>query len=138
MASSVAERTPADVSERRVAHRRPAVQVPSITGVRLSPGGGDSSLVNISMSGALVRSTSRLLPGTPVTVLFEGTFSPSSIKSKVVRCVVADICKPAGLSYHIGIAFNERIHFDDEPAETAEPTSASPPPDAGQILVNRW
>jgi hypothetical protein len=138
MASSVAERTPTDVSERRVAHRRPAAQVPSITGVRLSPGGGDSALVNISITGALVRSTSRLLPGTPVTVLFEGTFSPSSIKSKVVRCVVADICKPAGLSYHIGIAFNERIHFDDEPAETAAQTSAPPAPDAGHILVNRW
>jgi hypothetical protein len=137
VASSVAERTAADVGERRVAHRRPAARVPSITGVRLSPGGGEASLVNISTSGALVRSTSRLLPGTPVTIVFEGSFTPASMKSKVVRCVVADICKPAGLSYHIGLAFNESIHFEDEPAEThqaAAPQSVV----AAPILVNRW
>jgi hypothetical protein len=117
--------------------------MPSITGLRLSPGGGEASLVNISSTGVLVRCPTKLPPGTAVTVTLDGTFSPSTIKGKVVRCFVADICRPAGLAYHIGIAFNQAIQLgDDEPKEPVEDRgseAAIPPPlVAPPVLVNRW
>lgn len=125
----------AEASERRTATRLPATAVPTITGVRLSPVGSEATLVNISSSGVLVRCLTRLLPGTPVTVVFDGTFKPASIKGKVMRCLVADICKPAGLSYHIGIAFNITIDLDVPEALVKAPAVAeivpSPAPVSG-------
>jgi hypothetical protein len=129
----------AGAAERRTATRLPASSVASITSVRISPVGSEATLVNISSTGVLVRCVTRLLPGTPVTVVFDGSFTPSSVKGKVVRCMVADICKPAGLAYHIGIAFNSAIALQEpsaSPAETA--AQAAPVQAAAPILVNRW
>jgi hypothetical protein len=127
-------------AERRMAPRYPAASVPSITGVRLSPGGGEAWLVNISTSGVLVRCTTKLPTGTPVTVTFEGSFQGGAIKGRVARCFVADIGRPVGLSYHIGIAFNESILFgiagDDAESQPVAPTPA--PADTTPVLVNRW
>lgn len=127
-----------DEAERRTATRHPAATVPTITGIRLSPVGSDAHLVNISTTGILVRCATRLMAGTAVTVLFEGTFAPPPAKGTVVRCLVADIGRGAGLSYHVGIAFKESIVLDQEqgslPAEIAdEPATAQEP-----VLVNRW
>jgi hypothetical protein len=116
-----------------MAPRLVAAAVPAITGVRLSPGGGEAWLVNISSSGVLVRCATKLLPGTPVMVTFEGTFVVGSAKGKVARCFVADIGRPVGLSYHIGIAFNESIPFEGQIAETPQPELEAVP-----VLVNRW
>jgi hypothetical protein len=139
MATAAAEKV-SDVTsdERRTALRQPAALMPSITSLRLSPGGGEASLVNISSTGALVRCSTRLLPGTAVTVLFEGGFSPESIKSKVVRCFVADICRPAGLSYHIGLHFNSPIQLEEHPVETRQAEAPVPSPPVAPILENRW
>jgi hypothetical protein len=129
-----------DSPERRIAHRHAASAVPSITGVRLSPSGGDASLVNISTTGVLVRCRTRLLPGTAVSVVFEGTSPLSTVKSKVVRCLVADI-DASGMSYHIGIAFNVPVQ-DVSVAPNTEPKAAPPQPPAAPAVpagfVNRW
>jgi hypothetical protein len=132
---------PDRVVERRVALRRPAAVVPSITGLRLSPLGGKTVLVNISTSGALVRYDARLLLGTVVTVTFEGTFSPSSTKAWVARCAVAAI-ESGVVWYDIGISFNDPISLDDglaAPNPQSEP--ALPPRQALAIPTgpfNRW
>jgi hypothetical protein len=129
--------TSAAVSERRAAPRLPGSVMPSITSVRLSPVARGASLVNISSSGALLRCPTKLLPGTPTTVMLDGTFSPSSIKGKVVRCLVADINRPAGLSYHIGVAFNEDIELQEEiDIHRPVPLTAGSIPAA--VLFNRW
>ena len=145
MSSPSSERQVPATAERRTATRHPGPGMASITGLRLSPGGGEASLVNISSSGVLVRCPTKLSPGTAVTVTFDGTFLPSSIKGKVVRCSVADICRPAGLAYHIGIAFNQAIALGDEeqggqrePVAEITPDAAIPPPPAAAVLVNRW
>ena len=129
---------PDNDAERRTADRILPSGVPGITGVRMSPGAGEAHLVNISTSGVLVRCATRLLPGTAVTVLFDGGFKPASVKGKVVRCLVADIGGAGGLSYHIGIAFNESILFGiaDDPA--APVVAAAAPVDSKPVLVNRW
>ena len=139
MSSSTAEQQVAATAERRAATRHPGSGMASITGVHLSPGGGEAWLVNISTTGALVRCPTKLVPGTAVTVTFDGTFSPSSIKGRVVRCFVADICRPSGLAYHIGINFNQAIRLEeDEPVEVSRPDAAIPPLPVTPGLVNRW
>jgi hypothetical protein len=139
MATSAAEKPVAATSERRMAPRHPAEAMPSITGVRLSPGGREAWLVNISCTGVLLRCATKLPPGTPVQVTLEGTFQPGSIKGRVARCFVADIGRPVGLSYHIGIHFNETITIDGQPAETPEPAPELEPTAApAAVLVNRW
>ena len=131
-------------ADRRTAARHPAAAMPAISGVRLSPVGSGAQLVNISTTGILVRCSSRLMPGTAVTVLFEGTFAPPPVKATVVRCLVADIGRGAGLSYHVGIAFKTTIDIGEEPAPPAAAPAAAPAPiedpEAARppILVNRW
>jgi hypothetical protein len=128
-----------DVDEKRTATRHTAAAMSSITGIRLSPIGTEAHLVNISTTGILVRCATRLMPGTAVTVLFEGTFAPPPVKGTVVRCLVADICRPAGLSYHVGIHFKEPIAIDDAQVEDTTPaTKPADPPTEQVILVNRW
>ena len=131
--------------EKRIAQRHSAATMPDITGVRISPIGGSIQLVNISTTGALIRCSTRLMPGTTVTLLFEGTYAPAPAKGTVVRCLVADICRPAGLFYHVGIAFKDPIALRDSPAPapgkpTAEAAALVREEPVGEqpILVNRW
>jgi PilZ domain-containing protein len=139
MATLTAEaKNPTSRAERRVAPRYPASAVPSITGVRVSPGCGEASLVNISTSGVLVQTTTKVATGTPVTITFEGSFQRGAIKGRVARCVVADIGGTVALSYHIAIAFNEHILFWIE-NENGEPVLRFDPAAAPKgEWVNRW
>lgn len=124
--------------DRRVAPRHQASLVPSITGLRLSPCGGDALLVNISAMGALVKCSTRVLPGTAVVVVFEGTLSPSSIKSRVARCLVADIDADGILWYYVGVTFDKPITLDSS-AVLASPSACAPEaPPVPTALRNRW
>ena len=139
--------------ERRVAKRRPAALVPSITKVRLSPTGGDASLLNISTTGVLLKINLRLMPGTNVTVNLEGTFRPSSIAARVVRCNVSDIDSKGVLWYQVGFTFKKPIVFEDEAVEPASPRPGPvavpalsavpaphprPTPSFSSVVRNRW
>jgi hypothetical protein len=132
------------VSESRLSPRRPASLVPCITGVRLTPVGGKATFVNISATGILVDCGSRLAPGSPVNVVFEGTFSPSSASGKVARCVVIGIDDQGMLRYHLGIAFNEKVKLEDLPTpasveyETEVSLEGLTVDAADPVLYNRW
>ena len=80
-------RRPQTGVDARLDPRYPASAVRSIVGVRLSPGDG-VELVNISKSGVLVEGCTRYVPGTRVTVIFEGGFTPRATRrgSFVARC----------------------------------------------------
>jgi hypothetical protein len=144
----------------RVDPRIPASAVASITAVRLSP--GDSArlnvasgmlvdLVNISRTGMLVEGRTRIVPGSRVTVMIEGTFQPSQFRAKVIRCQVTSI-SDGTLRYQCGIQFDQpldRIPSDESaPAAAAIPSAmpGSPLPatatpaaaPGGTALVNRW
>ena len=95
--------------EARTAPRLRASQVPTITGVRLSPFGTDAALLNISATGVLVECASRLRLGTVVTLVFEGGFTPSSVEGRVARSAVAMVDKKGKLLYHVGVAFTKPI-----------------------------
>ena len=145
-------------SNRRVDPRYPAAAVPAITAMRLSPGEA-VSLVNISSSGVLVEGKTRFVPGTRVTVHFEGTIKPNQIKARVVRCQVSAIGSGGSLQYQSAIAFEGRMDIPvdeavapllppppvvEEPpppkkgkAAAAAPP-APPPPAPTQRVYNRW
>jgi hypothetical protein len=127
--------------EKRVAPRVTASSVSWITGIRLSPSGGEASLVNISTTGILARSSSKLMAGTVVTVHFDGTRAPGPARSRVVRCGVSDIDKTGRLWYHIGIAFNNPIALDEAnpaPVLKAVPEPKAPVVSAASRSMNRW
>ncbi|HEY7449234.1 MAG TPA: PilZ domain-containing protein [Vicinamibacterales bacterium] len=140
-ANSQPEGVPATGVENRRSARKPAALVPSITGARLSPVGGEAVLVNISATGVLVRCMTRLRPDTAVNVVFEGGFSPSSVPGRIVRSVVAQIDGSGKLWFDLGIAFKKPIAFDEAPApiEVSLPTpTAQAPLDVAGPAVNRW
>lgn len=116
-------------SNRRVDPRYPAAAIPAITAMRLSPGEA-VTLVNISASGVLVEGKTRFVPGTRVTVHFEGTVKPNQIKARVVRCQVSAIGSGGSLQYQSAIAFEGRMDLpvDDAVAPLAAPPVEEPPP----------
>jgi hypothetical protein len=127
------------VPEQRSAVRIPAARVPSIDGVRLSPGDLASTLVNISTSGVLVECASKPRPGSAVTVNFTGGFTPASVRGRVARTIVASLGKDGVLHYMIGIAFDEPIELDDQLDEPAAPPApADGAPRVVSRLQNRW
>lgn len=102
-------------ADSRIDPRFPAAAVPTITSLRLSPG-DVVELVNISRSGVLVEGHTRFVPGTRITVVFDGGFSPARMKGKVVRCQVSSI-NDGLLRYQSGIQFENRL--DSNPGEMA-------------------
>jgi hypothetical protein len=154
MADSKADAAVAEPN-RRVDARYPAAAIPAITAMRLSPGEA-VSLVNISASGVLVEGKTRFVPGTRVTVHFEGTIKPNQIKARVVRCQVSAIGGGGSLQYQSAIAFEGRMDLSVEgsalppPAPVEEPQPVPrkgkaaaappppPPPPAPSRVYNRW
>lgn len=134
--------------EKRGSPRRPASAIPSIESVRISPHRAEAVLINISGRGVLVECGMRLQPGTRVTVLFSGSFTPSSVPSRVARSVVSGMAAE-GIRYQVGIAFNQPIELPDLPPDaatedappaaeetTAGSTSEAEPP--RKPPINRW
>jgi len=133
------------MTERPGRRRHPALAFPEIRGVRLAPIGAAAKLVNLSATGVLVECDSRGVPGTPMTVQFEGTFTPPSIDSHVIRCEVCGISADGSLRFHIGLAFNTRIALAVDAGEGVAETpaaNAAPPPAAAagakRVPRNRW
>lgn len=114
-------------ADSRIEPRFPATAVPTITSMRLSPG-DTVELLNISRSGVLVEGSTRFVPGTRITVIFDGGFSPARMKGKVVRCHVSSI-KDGVLLYQSGIQFENRL--ETNPGEMAVALSAPPKPPDG-------
>lgn len=110
--------------------RRPASEMPRITGLRLLPYGAEASLVNISTGGLLAESIARLIAGNEVDVRFEGSFHPTSVNGRVVRSQVAAMRPDGRLTYHIAIEFESAIVLDDELVESGASTSGD--------VRNRW
>jgi hypothetical protein len=119
------------------APRLEASVVPSITGVRISPGDAPARLVNISWSGVLVECETRLKPGTDVTVLFAGTFQPAQVPSRVARVNVSGIGPTGALTYQIGLAFATPITLPDAPG-CRQPRAPADHPPSQSALRNRW
>src|SRR5262245_21300716 len=126
----MAGRPLATAPEQRSANRIPAARIPSIEGVRLSPGDEIETLVNISTRGVLVECTDRARPGRAITVHFLGTFTPATVRGRVARTMVASLAKDGVLHYMVGVAFDMPIEIGDPPAalpDAPEPASVPAP-----------
>ncbi len=126
------------------APRLPPAVVPSITGVRISPGDAPARLVNISWSGVLVECERRLKPGTDVTVHFAGTFQPAQVPSRVARVNVTGIGPTGALTFQIGLAFATPVPLPNPPAPRLATAPAAWPARPAlysrpeSVLRNRW
>ena len=100
-----------------------ASAVPAIKSVRLSPGEG-VQLINISRTGVLVEGRTRFVPGTRVTVIFDGTFAPPQIKGRIVRCQVSSI-HDGSLRYQSGIQFDKKLEAHPGDLQEALPEPAA-------------
>ena len=134
----------------RLHPRYPAESVIGITGMRLSPG-DVVKLVDISASGVLVEGKTRFVPGTHLTVHFEGPSAPRPVKGRVVRCQVSAIGEGGCLQYQSAIVFNSTIDLlgvlldeGPKPVPVGQPDPASAPTPTSiadqsvQRLRNRW
>jgi hypothetical protein len=118
--------TSADVA--RADPRYPAEAVSGITGMRLSPG-DTVRLVNLSASGVLVEGKTRFVPGTRLSVIFEGPKAPPTVKARVVRCQVSAIAGGGSLQYQSAIQFEQKIEVPVEEAALPQaPVPPAPPP----------
>lgn len=121
----MAEKQDAGVEVARADPRYPAEAVSGITSMRLSPGDA-VRLVNLSASGVLVEGKTRFVPGTRVSVIFEGPKAPPTVKARVVRCQVSAIAGGGSLQYQSAIQFEQKIEVPVD--EAALPQAAAPPP----------
>jgi hypothetical protein len=74
-------------------------------------------------------------------VVFEGTFTPSSIPSRVARTTIIGIGKDGTMRYHIGLSFTKPISLEVPAESGAEPTVAEGPADSPEpppAIRNRW
>jgi PilZ domain-containing protein len=130
--------------------RYPAEAIPGITAMRLSPGEA-VRLVNLSSSGVLVEGKTRFVPGTRVSVIFEGPKAPPTVKARVVRCQVSAIAGGGSLQYQSAIQFEQKIEVpvDEASLPQAPPPAALAPAKSGGAkkhqepapppkIYNRW
>src|SRR5690349_8621731 len=131
--ASASSETPADqqaaaaTADNRKAVRRAASAVPEITGLRISPHGVEARLVNISESGCLAECGERLKPGSSVTVVFEGSFTPRTMEGRVARNSVSSMGADGRLRYHVGISFGRPIQLPELPPQETAPAEAADP-----------
>ena len=74
----------------------------------------------------LVEGRTRFVPGTRVTVHFDGGFVPAQMKGKIVRCQVSSI-NGGALRYQSGIQFEKRLDSNPGEMAVALPVLPNPP-----------
>ena len=101
--------------ERRRARRLRGHDVPSLWTIRLP--WGDTRIVNISTSGVLIESTSKIDPGTTMDLRLVGHGTDLIVPARTIRANVAQVDR-LGVKYHLAIAFSREVIL---PKPTATP-----------------
>ncbi len=100
------------MKERRRERRAPAGEISDV-GARIRPGHA-VSVVDLSPSGALIEGSRPLRPGTRVEVQLDAAGARTAVTARVVRCLVAAIDAERGVTYHAGLAFDDRCSLASE------------------------
>jgi CheY-like chemotaxis protein len=103
------------------ARRWTPAELPWVCSVH-TPAGLDARVINLSRSGILIETGSKLLPGTIATVHLGGTGTALIVPARVVRSEVASV-ELVGVKYWIAAAFNGRL----DPVPDAPPLPAAVP-----------
>lgn len=133
-------------SEGRRAPRLDAGEAGFNKEVKLSPGGA-AELLNVSESGLLVESKTRLSTGAKVLITLTGR-EPKRLAGRVVRCQVCAIHRDGTMTYQTALALDQPAGLEYIAVESAAVTAAAgdaeaprePVPVASPAprLVNQW
>ncbi len=106
------------------AHRWERGDLPWLSGVKL-PWGLEVHLLNISKSGLLVESRSRLTWGTPMAFHLWGPNKTLTLPARIVRCQVGRV-DGRGVTYHAAAVFDKHVDLLERRPTTLTKLAAAP------------
>lgn len=108
---------PPSGAERRSHPRIPASALPHLTAS--IPDGPAIRLLDLSRTGALVETTTRLPPGASIAVHFRSGDREVPLSAAVIRSTVSVVDTDGRVTYHTGLAFTDELVLLDEAAQVA-------------------
>ena len=114
---------PTDLGERRRFGRRVPSLTDALSRVRLRAG-RELAVINVSATGALVESTTRLLPGTNVDVHVTAAQGRVLVRARVVRCGVWRLTADV-IEYRGALAFSAEVDLPSIEVVSPEVTVAT-------------
>jgi hypothetical protein len=116
---------PLHAQDRRRASRRPLLDIPWLRSVRL-PWGLEVGVVNVSTSGILLESSSKITAGNSVDLQLIGRgITGVSMPARLIRSEVAGV-NSLGVKYRVAAAFERELDLGIEVAQQFSATSATP------------
>lgn len=95
--------------DRRRARRRRTIHDHGIVSARVRPG-REASLLDVSAGGALVETTYRLLPGSPIELHVATNERRASVRGGVLRSAVVGV-RATGMCYRSAIRFDHLLSW---------------------------
>jgi hypothetical protein len=104
-------------------YRRAGAGEHGITAARVRPG-HVVAVIDVSAGGVSIEISQRLLPGAAVDLQFDTPHRRTSLRGRVLRCVVIGL-RPTAVSYRAAIAFDRQwpCFAEDERSEYPVPAS---------------
>jgi CheY-like chemotaxis protein len=118
------------------AHRWDPAELPWVCSVK-APVGLDARVLNISRSGILIETGSKLAPGGVASVYVTGVDTALMVPARVVRSEVASV-EAAGVKYRIAASFTGRLDVIPEDAVRPEVTSLASPRTLAELLARAF
>lgn len=110
--------------DRRRTRRRSGEDVPSLWSVRL-PWGDALKVVNISNTGVLLESASKVTPGSTIKLHLLGEETNIAVSARAIRSDVATV-DGLGVKYHLAAAFSQEVLLPGIDVPAAAVPAASP------------
>jgi hypothetical protein len=99
----MSERTP----DRRQTRRHLDADEHGVVSARVRPG-HRAKVIDMSAGGALIETTHRLLPGTPVELHVETRSHQTNVRGRVLRCAIV-LVRPSWVCYRGAIGFDRHL-----------------------------
>lgn len=116
-------------ADRRQTRRHLDTDEHGVVSTRVRPG-HRAKLIDISAGGALIETTHRLLPGTPVELHVETRSHRTNVRGRVLRCAIV-LVRPSWVCYRGAIGFERHLPWlvSDEPGAPSFAAARSALPD---------
>ena len=121
--------------DRRRAPRRPKDQLPWLWAAKL-PWGTEVTLVDVSRTGVLVETTSRVTLGSTLDLQFVGENTNVSVPARILRTDVSNV-DALGVRYRVAAAFNRELDLLEAAAAEQEAAEAPVNPAALAEMLAR-
>jgi hypothetical protein len=115
------------------AHRWDPAELPWVCSVK-APVGLEARVLNISRSGILIETGSKLVPGNLASVHLAGVGTALMVPARVVRSEVASV-EVAGVKYRIAASFTGRLDLIPDEAVPPGVTPPSPPRTLAEVMA---